>query len=211
MLQPLAMKALVAVAGIGIAVGSVTVDAPPEDPTCKEAREWVESHSADLPTSLDAISELPVIVRRLVFAEISVAERRDLWREHLDTFLTDDSPLTEYQKHTVRSVQAQLDDLIASKPPHDRVDRLAAQVEDELGVGLGSRIFAMLGPVGNTSGSSNESAATASCNCCSSCTFTCTTITGPEEKCTGSGCGFGSVGCGLFWISECDGVCAAAE
>lgn len=206
MLHSLATQALVALAGIGIATGPVDLDAPPEDPTCEEAREWVDEHADDLPTSLDAVSELPTLYRRAVFAEMSVPERRKIWREHLGTFLGPDSDLTEEQKETVRRVRSSLNELVTAPPPRERVDRLAAEVAEQFGLELGGRVFAMLGPVGEEAASTTASAS-AGCGCCTGCTFTCTTITGPDESCGGADCGGSSFGCGFLFLSGCDGQC----
>ncbi|SIO85152.1 bacteriocin fulvocin C-related protein [Nocardiopsis sp. JB363] len=62
------------------------------------AREWVEENRSRLPTDFDEFAAHPLVRRRLIFAELSPEQRRDLWAEHLRRFDLANPDLTRDQR-----------------------------------------------------------------------------------------------------------------
>jgi hypothetical protein len=74
---------------------------------CADAEEWVQEHSASLPTTYDAFARYPVSYRSKIYAKLSLQTRAELWGTHLDRFAAGHD-LTSAQKALVQEVRAHI-------------------------------------------------------------------------------------------------------
>jgi hypothetical protein len=64
----------------------------------RAATDWVTAHRSSLPTQLKDIATLPFAHRRMIMAELPMEQRKQVWREHLTSFVTPDSVRTSLQR-----------------------------------------------------------------------------------------------------------------
>ena len=109
---------------------------------------WVERHRNDLPTTLEALSRLPIPFRKAIVNVISGVQRVALWQEHLSTFLEPDGSLTADQRALVQDAIAQLPAMFAAPDQERRQsvrlleDRMRTLITREQAY----RMFGVLGP-----------------------------------------------------------------
>ena len=91
-----------------------------------EAKEWARANVTSLPTSLDAMSRFPYVVRKAVFSELSVAQRKALWQEQFDAFLTPPEARSVAQRRVTEALPRQLSEwqLQAIAAERDSLDSL---------------------------------------------------------------------------------------
>lgn len=191
-------------AGAAIALMAAKPSTP--DLPCEVAERWVSEHRASLPTTLTAFSEYSMLYRRAAYRALAVEHRRNLWREHLNSFLEPESRLTATQQRVVRGVLAELDryvDTPAIAQVNMTRDGLPARIRAEFGDSLGAAVFATLG-----SGQPSPSApgAVVGCNC--SLSWGCI---GSSTCESGTGCTQTESGCGYLWCWPCNGECRQNE
>jgi hypothetical protein len=95
-----------------------------------EAGSWVKANSATLPSSYEEIVRLPMLHRKAVVHELSLSQQKQVWREHLESFVLPDSrlsaaqrlvasqmkvPLDSYQRAFVQSAIDSLDHIFSAK------------------------------------------------------------------------------------------------
>ena len=109
---------------------------------------WVEAHAEELPRSLAELSAFPVAFRRVIVNRVSAELRTQLWQDHLRTFLTPESTLTEEQRTFIEETIGRLPDVFASpladaqakmRPVEDRMRVLFAREQ-------AAAMFGMVGP-----------------------------------------------------------------
>lgn len=61
------------------------------------ASAWVAANRATLPTQLDSMAALPVLYRRLVMQELTLAQRKAIWREHFSSFVLPENARSRVQ------------------------------------------------------------------------------------------------------------------
>jgi hypothetical protein len=98
-----------------LAIGAlITAAAVQPDPASRvaidqaKAKAWVVTQRANLPKSLAAYGPLSKIYKKAVLAELSISEQRNLWREHLETFLTPAEKQSPMQQEMVKALGAPL-------------------------------------------------------------------------------------------------------
>ena len=157
------------------------------------AREWVQAHRSRLPTDYDEFAAHPLVRRRLIFAELSPRQRRDLWWEHLHRFDRAHPDLTRDQRGAL--------DLALVALTQERVfrDGLAPGLERRLrgravaafGPQQAHALLATLGPVEENSG----------------CVTREPLVPPPRdswEPCLSKGCAEVPFTCGIAWASTHD-------
>lgn len=172
---------------------------------CELAGEWVAANRASLPTTLDDFSTLPMAHRRAVYAELSVEDRRSLWREHLATFTNPGDGLTGDQIATVMAIANRTGVYITEDPA---VGRAALEADgwtpERLTEAFGERaveVFGTLGP-----GPAAPAAAQHPDCACSVDSDWCGSST-----CTEWVCEYKITGCGTLWCFPCDGLCYSGD
>lgn len=98
-----------------LAIGALLAAAAVQpDPTSRiaieqaKAKAWVVTYHVSLPKSLAAYGALSKIYKKAVYAELSISEQRNLWREHLETFLTPAEKRSPMQQEMVKALGAPL-------------------------------------------------------------------------------------------------------
>ena len=75
---------------------------------------WVEAHADDLPRSLAELSAFPIAFRRVIVNHVPAERRTQFWQDHLRTFLTPESTLSQEQRTFVEQAIERLPDIFAS-------------------------------------------------------------------------------------------------
>ena len=69
---------------------------------CVEAAAWVNDNISDLPTTLDELSSFPVTYRKAIQMDLEPAVRADLWRDHVQSYLSQHPELNQEQAAILR-------------------------------------------------------------------------------------------------------------
>jgi hypothetical protein len=112
----------------------------------KQIGDWLDRHPEALPNSLADIVRLPVAFRRIMVGRVSPEVRVRLWREHLQTFLRSDSPLSETQRELVVSSISRLSELLAAPGPNPGLNEWERQIAAVFSRPEAAHVFGMLGP-----------------------------------------------------------------
>jgi hypothetical protein len=75
---------------------------------------WVEAHAHELPRSLAELSAFPIAFRRVIINHVSTERRTRFWQDHLRTFLTPESTLSQEQRTFVDEAIGRMPDIFAS-------------------------------------------------------------------------------------------------
>src|SRR5688572_20533215 len=147
LLTPLVLAAAIAANALGT---SSVVNAADTKSLCQVANDWAVANRANLPTKLSGFSEHEVAYRKAIYNLITVEQRRELWREHLTSFLGPASRLTAAQQKVLQGAIARLDeyvDLPAKAQAAIKRDGLTPKrLRTLFGDSLAAAIFATLGP-----------------------------------------------------------------
>jgi hypothetical protein len=112
-----------------------------------EIRAWVEQHPEALPRTVNDLGRFPMAFRRVMMTMVSPDVRLQLWREHLETFLSPESTLTPNQRELVVTTIQELPRLFAAAPAPNPV-----MTEWERGIAVAfsrqeaGRVFMLIGP-----------------------------------------------------------------
>lgn len=212
-----------ALAGLVLVIGATGATPRGTERPCEIARRWVESHAWAIPTTLERFSRYPLLYRRVAYDKLNFAQRRSLWREHLESFLGPQSKLTQGQQGILRYAISRLDQYIeAPARSHAALERdgfTIPRMRAQFGDSLARTIFFTLGPDeprlasvqgvrtslprGNLKESAtNKAAQLPDCSCnigsdwCSS-----------GSSCNTSNCRWLPDGCGTLWCYSCNGAC----
>jgi len=220
-------------------VTATTIPAPVySPPECVVAAAWVAAHMRDLPTTEAGLSGFSMIYRRAIFRALPVEVQRELWREHLTSFLESESPLTATQRAMVREAVAGLDGFF--DPTVDRADRQQAadafmqRVSSAFPNALRVAVFSRLGPepqqtrtlavmLDRTARAPSylnarqlTRALTPAISAVSSADAIVCECNVSYQDCPGEECFDGpemcsqtEEGCGPMWLAACDGTCSA--
>jgi hypothetical protein len=218
LLTPLVLAAAIAANALGT---RSVVNAANTKSLCQVANDWAVSNRANLPTTLNGFSEHELAYRKAIYNLITIEQRRELWREHLTSFLGPASRLTAGQQEVLQGAIARLDeyvDLPAKAQAAIKRDGLTPQrLRTLFGDSLAVAIFATLGPPAERSRvatavdgavatltGKTDSPQGGDCECSTE-----------SDWCVGSSCRplpcMYKLGCGTFWCHICDGLCSAAS
>lgn len=75
---------------------------------------WVETHADTLPRTLAELSTFPIAFRRVIVNYVPSAERTRFWQDHLRTFVSQESNLTDEQRAFIEETIGRLPDIFAS-------------------------------------------------------------------------------------------------
>ena len=106
---------------------------------------WVERHRDELPRTLNELAVFPVPFRKVIVNYVDHEARLSLWREHIQSFLTDDS-LTADQRAFLIETDTVLPSLFAAPAPNPTIiewEQRLRQVFSRQQAGL---MFGMVGP-----------------------------------------------------------------
>jgi hypothetical protein len=73
-----------------------------------EAENWVVRNRSTLPKHLNELAELPMVTRKKVSANWTAAEKEQVWREQLETFVTPEAKLSPIQRRMLKSLSVAL-------------------------------------------------------------------------------------------------------
>lgn len=109
---------------------------------------WVRKNPDKVPKTLAELSMLPIAFRRVIVNKVSPEVRTAMWREHLKSFLGEDTTLDERQQELVRDAIDQLPTLFTSDRPEfqARAKALEERMKDALTREQAFSMFGMLGP-----------------------------------------------------------------
>ena len=112
----------------------------------KQIADWLDRHPDALPRNLDDLVAFPMAFRRVMVSRVSPDVRVRLWREHLETFLTPDSPLNEPQRQLIVDSISRLPVLLASPGPNPVLLEWERQTASTFSRWEAALVFATLGP-----------------------------------------------------------------
>jgi hypothetical protein len=170
--------------------------------SCSDAARWAESVVLSDFSTLEAISSLPIVYRRAVYARLSESERVGLWRAQFDQE-RQQTAMSAVQRAYLAAVSDSLVEFFAA----DSVSRVELarrlhQTSVELfGAERAFRLFAQLGPPDENVKTGDADVLPPLC--------TCSTVDpwcGGGNSCKGGGCET-DWGCGSLWAFTCNGMC----
>ncbi len=199
-----------------VAVLAATRSAPP-------ASTSVAACAAASIETLEGFSKCSLPDRKAAYHGLPLTVRRDLWREHLQSFLAPEFALEQPQRSKLEFIISRLDSYVVLRADTALArsaraqDGLSAKVAMALfGDSLARAMFAILGPDqridGHTVGEAPVIAGSPPpkvvpyCNCHIQSDFCCHGSCGNPLGCI-------SVPdeCGWFWTEDCNGICSAAS
>jgi hypothetical protein len=115
--------------------------------TSSEIHAWVQRHKHDLPRNLDELSQFPTPFRKVIVATVPPDIRVAWWREHLQSFLTESSALSEEQRDLVAQASESLSTFF-SEPgaPGPTLRTFSTRLRSAFTRQEASEIFGVLGP-----------------------------------------------------------------
>ena len=112
----------------------------------QQIRAWLERHPEAWPQTLDDLARFPMAFRRVMVNAVTPEVRLRLWREHLETFLSPDSTLTEPQRQLVSATIPRLPELFAAPAPNQVSIEWEGQVRTVFSGQEAARLFMSIGP-----------------------------------------------------------------
>lgn len=113
-------------------LGSTTAFGPPaREESCAATAAWLLD-TPTLPTSLAEFGKLPMSRRRAAYRTLPTAIQKDLWRQHLASFLTDSSHLNAYQKRRVREIRDSIDQYLLLPNSRTNIDGIRSSLKSVL-------------------------------------------------------------------------------
>jgi hypothetical protein len=107
---------------------------------------WVEAHRDSLPSNLDELARFPIPFRKVIATVVPHERRLAFWREHLESFVGDNSELSTEQQSFVREAALSLPTLLAKPAPNPEIVAWEARLAALFSRQAASRIFGTLGP-----------------------------------------------------------------
>src|SRR5581483_2024272 len=100
------------IAAILLITVAATRPMPPSEreAATSNAREWAHANAGGLPATLQAISRFPFLYRKAILHELPPEQRKRLWQQQLDAFLTPPERRTETQRRVTAAVSYPLTD-----------------------------------------------------------------------------------------------------
>src|SRR5688572_14111207 len=94
------VHALIGLTLLALVSGAAILPPPPDTLAGANHRaiEWVAANRANLPRTFDALVAQPLLVRRAILPQLSVAERNAIWIRQFEAFVLPDSQLSQSQK-----------------------------------------------------------------------------------------------------------------
>lgn len=181
----------------------------PSTPECLVASEWAFANRDRLPTTLRAFREHSASERRAIYRELSDADRRNLWRAHIQYVLDAGLELTQQQRLELDLIVLRIDEYVGNpilgRRAHAR-DSLDSRIRDTFDPRTAALLFASLGDeVAPKQAAREDRNNYPNCSCSTSSSFcmilVCTYGGWADEDC------IPVPGCGLFWCYICDGAC----
>lgn len=187
----------------GVAVASATASTlHAEKAECEIAADWVAANGENLPTTLREISTYPMAYRRAIHAALPKAVQMELWHDHIGTFLTAESTLTEEQRAFLKGVNADLAPYFEPATMVAADSALRLRMEASFTREEAVAIFGALGPIPNEVASGAQGVVAADkCECSRSSNYCL------NSYCTAAAACEIIAGCGTFWQYDCDGKC----
>ena len=211
---------------LAAAVLALTAAAWPASLTpCEEAVKWVTAHKTELPQTLAGLRTLPFAYRRYAYSQIPPSVRRQMWKEHINSFLEPSFALTDAQRTVTLRFISRVDAYVSDDPTGRRgrdalrSDRVDSTLKATFELNVARVIFAGNGFFSDdgrgfvaglvqqhvdTTGGPNATGKTMW-------TCTCLLAIGGEGNCpyfcVGNSCEYTSFGCGWTGTYPCDGVC----
>ena len=109
---------------------------------------WARAHKHDLPRTLAELAEYPMAFRRVIIGVVPSTLRIEFWQAHLESFLTDGSPLTSDQQQFVREALVALPAIFGAEL--EEAQRLAREQEQRMSAlfprETAHLVFGILGP-----------------------------------------------------------------
>jgi len=112
----------------------------------RQIREWLARHPEALPRTLSDLVPFPMEFRRVMVGEVARETRVRLWREHLESFLRADSPLTAAQRQVVSDTIPNLHALFAAPAPNPTALEWEQKIATAFTRQEAAHVFASLGP-----------------------------------------------------------------
>jgi hypothetical protein len=112
----------------------------------EEIRDWVVAHRDELPTTLAGLAAYPIEFRKVILNFVSPDQRLAFWREHLATFVGDNSVLSADQRTFVAESVAQLPELFSAPAPNPTILGWEAKMARLFSRQEAARIFGTVGP-----------------------------------------------------------------
>ena len=202
-------------------------------PECKVAAAWVAKHARELPTTERELTSFSVVYRKAIFGALPIQVQERLWREHLTSFVRDDSPLNPLQQSIVAEAIANLHEFFdpeaTSTARKDRARQFMLRLSGSFPKDLQGMVFSRLGggPTSTQTLSSLFSRPAAASSFLDS--HRLSTRLGlsrvgsqvcwchvSDQDCDmfvecvqqGPACTETDQGCGPFWLDSCNGTCA---
>ncbi len=173
--------------------------------SCEVAASWAESIEPSRYTTLETISELPVVYRRAVYNKLTVDQKITLWRSQF-ALAAQRGSMTPPQAAFLAAASDSLETWFgadsATRVTNDV--RFRAHVFELFGHKLAFELFARLGPEDVIVASSSPAAALHEPNCiCATGSDYC----GGTNHCTSGKCEVQLSSCGTLWNHNCNGLC----
>ena len=111
-----------------------------------QIRAWVRRHPEALPQTVDDLGRFPMAFRRVMVAMVAPEVRLRLRREHLETFLAPESPLTSDQRTFVVTTIPELPKLFGAPAPNPVIVEWERRMATVFPRERASRVFGELGP-----------------------------------------------------------------
>lgn len=107
---------------------------------------WVKARRDRLPTTLAELARYPMAYRRVIVGAVSSPVRVHLWQEHLESFLSPVSPLTQQQQAFVRECRDTVHRIFTEPVDREALHAWGERGRRILGPEQALRILATLGP-----------------------------------------------------------------
>jgi hypothetical protein len=219
--QIIAVASIVLVIVVGVpTVASVVLD---KRLACERTAAWATAHAAELPTSLEGLSDLPLEYRRAAFHLLTPDQKAVAWRDQL-TGIASDPSLSEVQRDwLLRTADGMRAERFAAKKIFDADNsRIALEAQALFGFDRAREVIATLGPTSRTGLPSSRLAlvvvtqewirrsisvdASPYYCICSTQSDWCHSTPTHDNVCQAGGCDE-QEDCGTLWFYRCDGLC----
>ncbi|WP_125728252.1 bacteriocin fulvocin C-related protein [Kibdelosporangium aridum] len=189
--------------GAFLATGGLATPAMAQ-PGMSKARRWALANADRLPTAYDDVISYPMAYRKAIVAALPPHTRSALWAEHIRRFQAAQPMLTGPQKEVIGEALRVVSRSFTADGNQAAPDALYEAAVAAFGVDKAQELLKTLGPKSDAVAPAASGAELEDC----------------ENACKTDGCGGGevcyaepwncnrtSVGCGIFWLSPCDGTC----
>lgn len=112
----------------------------------EQIRTWLIDHPDALPRTLNDLAQFPMAFRRVMVNAVKAEVRKDLWREHLETFLGSESPLNESQRRIVAATILKFPELFTAPAPNPALVEWEREIAITFSRQEAARVFAQIGP-----------------------------------------------------------------